>query len=1052
MEWTDNAIYKDGSGKAFRDTDFHNWLKFQQQVPHKDDRAWPGEEWFKLDVSTSQRYFNIFAMRKLPDDKEQSTYILRKEQAESVEKTLAYFKANEKENKDDPDWEGDEFLWNAKPRFGKTLTAYDLIQKAGYSKVLIVSNRPAISNSWVDDFNKFVRWKNEYTFVSDTEALLNKPGVYTRAKLPSSARKIIAFESLQGLKGSSYFGGDINKLKWIYELEFDLLIVDESHEGVDTAKTERAFDSIKRKHTLYLSGTPFKQLASDDFKDNQIFNWSYADEQEAKREWQGSGTNPYENLPRLNLFTYQLSEMIRDKAQRGIDLGGEEGVVNYAFDLNEFFSVKENGRFVYEEDVRRFLRALSTQEKYPFSTPELRDELAHTMWYLNRVASAKALAKLLEEDEVFKEYKVVLAVGDAKNEDMPNLKAIDQVKKAIRENSKTITLTVGQLTVGITVPEWTGVLMLCNMNSEAAYMQAAFRAQNPGMKFNEGKYYQKEDAYVFDFDPARTLIIFDKFANNLSTDTASGGGTSDDRKENIKRLLNFLPVLGEDTEGRMVELDAAQILSIPRKLKSQEVVRRGFMSNFLFQNVGRIFNMPEVFKEILEQLPMAEEEKRKPDQNRLDKMSEVKVDDNGEIEIDESVVIGSAQGVFGEKVYEVIEEVTEKTDDVIKSDDEDEIAKKAKDVADILKKEAADKLVSAIAENMHLKKSTRNKIEKQVKDDIDRNMDKLAGDYRQAENIAKANMEHEHQNAATEVEREQATKKYEEAVEKAKNDFTAGVQEKVRQILEEKPKEIIREVETAKAVEEKNVVEDEMRAHLRGFARTIPSFLMAYGDDDLRLDNFDTYVDEKVFFEVTNITLDQFRIMRGDEYPDKETGEIRQFKGGLFDKVVFNDSIKEFLSKKRELANYFDESQEEDIFDYIPPQKTNQIFTPRWVVEMMLDKLEEENPGCFDDPNKTFADLYMKSGLYVTEIVKRLFKSDALKQAFPDDGDRIRHILEKQVYGIAPSEIIYRIATNFILGFDDSLKAVNHNFIQKDTVQYAKEGKLSKLVDEEFGE
>ncbi len=642
--------------------------------------------------------------------------------------------------------------------------------------------------------------------------------------------------------------------------------------------------------------------------------------------------------------------------------------------------------------------------------------------------------------------------GDAKNEDMPNLKAIDQVKKAIRENSKTITLTVGQLTVGITVPEWTGVLMLCNMNSEAAYMQAAFRAQNPGMKFNEGKYYQKEDAYVFDFDPARTLIIFDKFANNLSTDTASGGGTSDDRKENIKRLLNFLPVLGEDTEGRMVELDAAQILSIPRKLKSQEVVRRGFMSNFLFQNVGRIFNMPEVFKEILEQLPMAEEEKRKPDQNRLDKMSEVKVDDNGEIEIDESVVIGSAQGVFGEKVYEVIEEVTEKTDDVIKSDDEDEIAKKAKDVADILKKEAADKLVSAIAENMHLKKSTRNKIEKQVKDDIDRNMDKLAGDYRQAENIAKANMEHEHQNAATEVEREQATKKYEEAVEKAKNDFTAGVQEKVRQILEEKPKEIIREVETAKAVEEKNVVEDEMRAHLRGFARTIPSFLMAYGDDDLRLDNFDTYVDEKVFFEVTNITLDQFRIMRGDEYPDKETGEIRQFKGGLFDKVVFNDSIKEFLSKKRELANYFDESQEEDIFDYIPPQKTNQIFTPRWVVEMMLDKLEEENPGCFDDPNKTFADLYMKSGLYVTEIVKRLFKSDALKQAFPDDGDRIRHILEKQVYGIAPSEIIYRIATNFILGFDDSLKAVNHNFIQKDTVQYAKEGKLSKLVDEEFGE
>lgn len=185
---------------------------------------------------------------------------------------------------------------------------------------------------------------------------------------------------------------------------------------------------------------------------------------------------------------------------------------------------------------------------------------------------------------------------------------------------------------------------------------------------------------------------------------------------------------------------------------------------------------------------------------------------------------------------------------------------------------------------------------------------------------------------------------------------------------------------------------------------------------------------------------------------EPETGETKHFEGHLFDEVVFNDSIEEFWRKKQDLANYFDETYEEDIFDYIPPQKTNQIFTPRWVVVKMVDELEREDPGCFDDPAKTFADLYMKSGLYITGIVKRLYRSAGLKAAFPDERERIRHIFRHQVYGMAPTRIIYLIARNFILGFDEELKTEDHNFVQADAAEASKNGTLQEMVGEYFGE
>lgn len=206
-----------------------------------------------------------------------------------------------------------------------------------------------------------------------------------------------------------------------------------------------------------------------------------------------------------------------------------------------------------------------------------------------------------------------------------------------------------------------------------------------------------------------------------------------------------------------------------------------------------------------------------------------------------------------------------------------------------------------------------------------------------------------------------------------------------------------------------------------------------------------------MFKEVTSITLDEFRFLRdGGDYIDSATNKTEHFEGHLFDEVVFDDSINEFRKKQQELANYFDESQTEDIFDYIPPQKTNQIFTPKWVVKKMVDMLEEENPHIFDCPDKTFADLYMKSGLYITEIVRRLYNNAEMRRQIPDDHERIRHILEHQVYGFAPTRIIYLIATRFILGFDNSIRSEDCNFRQKDTIPYAKEGKMEELVKREF--
>lgn len=1065
IEWREPAQYKDEKGDWFSDHDFHNYLTVEREVERE-----PNTEWFKVAPRTARDYFNDFADRKtIFDSSNCSEYQLREEQLLAVNMTVAYFKNG-----------GEEFLWNAKPRFGKTLTAYDLIRRMGLRKVLVVTNRPSIANSWAEDFNKFIGWRGDLCFVSELDSVKGLKGVKTHSEYVNSLsiektpegnpKGFIEFESLQNLKGSVYFGGSYDKLEWLAAtrrdksgketkgLSFDLLIIDEAHEGVDTIRTDRAFDNINRKYTLHLSGTPFRALASGQFNRDQIFNWTYADEQEKKDNWSKDEYNPYERLPRLAMFTYQLSNMIYDHIQRGADLSEDDDTA-FAFDLNEFFATNESGKFIREDSIKKFLHALVTQEKYPFSTPELRRELSHTLWLLNRVASAKALAKLLEEDPVFSEYEIVLAAGDGKlDEDAAKVSAYKRVKDAICKYDKTITLSVGQLTVGVTIPEWSGVLMLCNLQSPASYMQAAFRAQNPCMFTrldDHGKLetVRKETAYVFDFDPARTLIIFDEFANNLSSDTAGGGGTSEERQAKIKRLLNFFPVLGEDDEGKMIELDEAQVLSIPRRLKSVEVVRRGFMSNFLFQNISNIFGAPECVKNIVDKLvPAHEESISRKQQEAVNKIDKVSVDESGNVSVPNEIVIGTAQNVFGPKIYETLErEISPEMDKVLENSDA--IESTVDQLADTIKKAIVSNVVSPVAENYNISVKAKKKVVKQVSQEIDRKIDDIKSDFIQQKKVAEAELERNRREAETPEEIAHVEQTFKGVMSKVQEAFNNDLKAAIEDLIQAKPKEVVQKLEVQKAEIEKKAVEDSVRDHLRGFSRTIPSFIMAYGDGNLTLANFDSYTEDDVFQEVTGISEADFRFLRdGGDYTNPETGKVEHFKGHLFDETVFNDSIQEFLKKREELANYFEEGHEEDIFDYIPPQKTNQIYTPRWVVRKMVDELEENNPGCFDDSEHTFVDLYMKSGLYITEIVKRLFNSKGLKKKFPNDEDRIYHILRHQVYGMAPTRIIYLIATNYILGFDSTLKHETKNFVQADSARAAKNGTLQKLIAEKFGD
>lgn len=1039
-EWRDIAVYGDGTNTCFTDHDFHAYLELrgiEREV---------GTEWFKIEPKEARDKFDEFRRREHVAQAvlHAKKYQLRHEQGKAVYEALEY--ANNHES--------GEFLLNAKPRFGKSLTVYDFCKKKDAKRVLIVTNRPAIANSWYSDYVEYVGRDDLYYFVSETDELKGKEWVLTWEQFERAQKaapngieyKCIYFLSLQNLKGSIYFGGNFDKLKEVKNIEWDILVIDEAHEGVDTYKTDAALAHIKRKHSLHLSGTPFKALKNDKFDEDAIFNWTYVDEQIAKEAWnEENGTNPYFALPTLHMHTYRMANIIT--GAQGPNLNDDDAF-EYVHKLNEFFATNKDGKFIHEADVDTFLDALVNNEHFPFYTQDARDELAHTFWLMYRVADAKAMCRKLQAHPVFKDYHIVVAAGDGKVEgynEREEKTSYNAVVNAIKQYDKTITLSVGQLTTGVTIPEWSGVMILSERNSPAQYMQAAFRAQNPCLFIKNRQWYRKENAYVFDFNPEKSLTIVEQFANDLCSQTANGRGTYEDRKHNIEQLLRYFPVNGENENGEMVELTPEQVLSIPRRIRSEEVVNRGFMSNMLFQNIHNVFRAPQEVMDMLNAFPLPPSNKKVTITSNT--ASDINLDADGNVNIPKHEIQHKGeQAVPPKKRETAVKKTTEQVKTVQLKDPDKERAK----ITSIIEAEAKEVISSVYkSADKNATPAVRKKVERQIKQDITDVVETYHREYTIKAKTAQAEIEEMFPNEDADTIKELV----EEAQAEAHQTFMQQIKTATTAIINNAVTYATESTEVSAREKERDEHMDEVRKHLQSFSRTIPSFLMAYGYHGVTLDNFDTIIPDDVFKEVTGITLDNFRFLRdGGDYEDKQTGDIKHFDGRLFEPTVFNDSIERFLQKKEELRNYFDDTQAGDIFDYIPPQKTNQIFTPKNVVKMMADILEQENPGCFDNPENTFLDPYMKSGLYVAEIVKRLYNSPKMKVRYPDDGERLRHIFATQVYGLAPTKIIYEIALHFVLGFDENANIEKHNLRLFDATPYAQNGTLEDELQKLFFE
>lgn len=993
--WSAPAFFKE-SNNDFTDKDFHAFLK-KQDVPSRPDL---GTEWFYFNGTPekSKQLFDVFREKgfaALQSGDHKMPYVLRTEQQAAVDQAVAYFASHAK----------GEFLWNAKPRFGKTLASYDLAKRLDAHKVLIVTNRPAIANSWFDDFDTFIEG---YKFISETSSIADRPTL-TRDQFIESGNDLpqITFLSLQDLKGSKYFGGPHDKLRWVADLEWDLLIIDEAHEGVDTGRTDAAFNNIRRKYTLHLSGTPFKALANNKFPDDAIFNWTYLDEQKIKQaEIEEVEVGDHTSLPDLKLYTYRISQMIAEEVNEGIEIDGETR--DFAFDLNEFFATKDQ-KFTHEKDVKEFIKNLSTNEKYPFSTSELRDELRHTFWYVgNRVDSVKSLEQLLKQDPIFKEYKIIVAAGDGMSFDQEegdfkaNEESYKKVKKAIKEYAKTITLSCGQLTTGITIKEWNAVLMLTDIKTPAQYMQAAFRAQNPYKFIENGQLFVKQSAYLFDFAPTRVLEIYDQFANALNPKAANGKITEAERKDNIRELLNYFPVISEDIDGRMVELDAEKVLTFPNALAAVEIVKARFMTNLLFNdNIKDVFHFPKEVEDILDKMPVEKNKRVEVSKTDLNLDNARKIEDQKQAKINENSGV-----ILGEKIYRT--NIDRIVDNALSSETTEE-------TLDTLPSKVEELAEPVIAKYKEVYRATNAEIDTIRKE----NTEKIKLAIAEYENSEIKDAERLKENLTIIIE----------------HDF-------VEQKVEAR--------EQAVVDNERNSKEEEIKDHLRAFTRTIPMFIMAnLSGRDITIDNFDEAVSDEDFEDLTSITKTEFHKLR-DGFDYEEDDERRHF-GGVFDRYRFNASIAEFVAEKQRLANWF--TSDDDIFKLIPSQKTNQIFTPKNVVKRMIDDLAQEAPELFSRTDTTFIDLYMKSGLYITEIAKKLFAGT--RHLYDSDFDCIKHILEEQMYGLAPTGILHAITNSFIFGFDEAHKVSAKNFIEHDLTPEAKDDteleKLAELYNKEVG-
>ena len=620
--YKESAMRNDGS--SFTDVAVHRLLK-SNGVEKADG------EWFKCTVKEIKAAVWAIKTGERNEENRTQCFGMRPEQQEAVNKTIAYFKSFRKENKD----QTPHFLWNAKMRFGKTFTSYQLAKNIGWKKILVLTFKPAVQTAWEDDLKTHVDFEG-WQFISR-----NGLSVYE----VNTKKPFVCFGSFQDYLGrNTSTGGLKTKNEWVHAIHWDCVIFDEYHFGawkenakdlfgkdVEADEEYKLFEKIQKEglaeedkiehlekiipittnHYLYLSGTPFRAISSGEFIEEQIFNWTYSDEQRAKEEFKCEN-NPYASLPRMVMLTYQLPDSIREIAMKG---------EFNEFDLNVFFSAYGNGhqaKFKYEDEVQKWLDLIrgsfsettvdnlkmgAKKPPLPFSHAPLLKVLNHTFWFLPTVASCHAMANLINRrnNKFYQDYKVVIAAGTSAG---IGIDALPPVFDAMTNNpleSKTITLSCGKLTTGVTIKPWTGIFMLRNSSSPETYFQAAFRVQtpwtiqNPDSRSPNKEEILKLECYVFDFAPDRALRQIADYSCRLNVNETNA-------EAKVAEFIHFLPVLAYDGSS-MKEVDAAGILDIATSGTTATLLARRWESALLVNvdnnTLARLIDNKEAMKALM---------------------------------------------------------------------------------------------------------------------------------------------------------------------------------------------------------------------------------------------------------------------------------------------------------------------------------------------------------------------------------------------------------------------------------------------------------------------
>ncbi len=623
----ESAMSNDGS--CFTDHDVHALLKKQGclQLNAGEDK----NEWFKCTAKDVMAAIVALQTGTANIEKRTQTFDMRPEQERAVKMTLDYFR---QQKIDEPD-RTPKFLWNAKMRFGKTFASYQLAKRMGFKRILILTFKPAVESAWRDDLVSHVDFEG-WQFISNKDAKNNSLNIDQEYAHADKSKPIVVFGSFQDMLGTGEGGGIKAKNEFIHTVSWDIVIFDEYHFGAWRERAKDLFEKedeesavefdaekyqkdeagnaineswlpISTNHYLYLSGTPFRAINSGEFIEEQIFNWTYSNEQEAKANWKGSN-NPYAALPRMVMLTYRMPDEIQDVAK---NTEFDE------FDLNVFFSAEGTGpkaKFKYENEVQKWLNLIRGgylpssiddlklgQDKrppMPFSDVRLLNVLSHTLWFLPNVASCYAMANLLaqKQNAFYHDYKVIVCAGTQAG---IGLDALIPVQNAMADplQSKTITLSCGKLTTGVTVKPWTGIFMLRNLKSPETYFQSAFRVQSPWeVKDDNGNnVIVKNECYVFDFALDRALRQISDYSCRL--DIKEGNP-----EKKVADFINFLPVLAYDGSS-MRQVDAQDILDIALAGTSATLLAKRWESALLVnvdnETLKRILDSPEALKALM---------------------------------------------------------------------------------------------------------------------------------------------------------------------------------------------------------------------------------------------------------------------------------------------------------------------------------------------------------------------------------------------------------------------------------------------------------------------